>query len=238
MTIIINVLLGLCLGSFFHVILLRIKNEKELFTGRSICDSCGYNLAWFDLIPVISYCVLRGKCRKCKRNIHHSHIYAELIFAIGFGIAGWIMPGNSTLSIFMVYITVTGLGIGAVSDFAEGMVYTLIPDLATFSVVLLNLYAKIEAKQYATAGKYLASILLAIGIATAIAYIDKEKHLGYGDYNNLLLIFSSVRGDGLIKSVFFASAIGILLYIIKPKKSREIPFVPLLYYGYLITLII
>lgn len=233
----INVLLGLCLGSFFHVVLLRIKNEERLFTGRSKCDECHCRLGWYDLIPILSYCILLGKCRKCKVQISNSHLYAEIIFAVGFGIIGWLIPYSSTINTFMMYIAIVGLGIGAVSDYAEGMVYTLITDICILCVFILNLYTKIETRRYEAVAIYLLTFSLATGIAILIAFIDKEKHLGYGDYDHLILIFLCAGGAGLLKCIFYGSLIGIVSYILKQHKSREIPFVPLLYYGYLITLI-
>jgi len=238
MAILIHVLLGLCLGSFFHVIILRIKDGDELFTGRSMCDSCGYQLAWFDLVPLISYCLLRGRCRKCKAKIPPSHLYSEIIFAAGFGIIGCLTPHCSVLQLFIMYISVAGLGMAAVFDFSEGEIYTPLVSMASFCVLLLNLYVRIASRQYQAASVLILSCGLAVGIVVALALMDQERHMGYGDYYVLILLFLSAGMKGMLESVFFGSAAGIVTYALTRSKTRKIPFVPLLYYGYLITLII
>lgn len=59
-------LYGIVIGSFLNVVICRIPRGESLVKNRSHCEECGYQLKWYDLVPVFSYIFLRGKCRKCK----------------------------------------------------------------------------------------------------------------------------------------------------------------------------
>lgn len=66
---IIIFLYGIIIGSFLNVCIYRIPKKENIATTRSHCMSCGYQLKWYDLVPIFSYLVLRGKCRKCGSKI-------------------------------------------------------------------------------------------------------------------------------------------------------------------------
>ena len=66
---IIIFLYGIVIGSFLNVLIYRIPKKENLVTTRSHCMSCGYQLRWFDLIPLFSFLALGGKCRKCKEKL-------------------------------------------------------------------------------------------------------------------------------------------------------------------------
>ena len=66
---IIVFLYGIVIGSFLNVLIIRIPKKEKLVMTRSHCMSCGYQLRWFDLIPLFSFLVLGGKCRKCRMRI-------------------------------------------------------------------------------------------------------------------------------------------------------------------------
>ena len=62
-------LLGLVIGSFLNVCIFRIPREESIAFPGSHCMKCGYELKWYDLVPVVSYIILHGKCRKCGDKI-------------------------------------------------------------------------------------------------------------------------------------------------------------------------
>ena len=80
-------LMGLFLGSFSNVLVYRLSEHKSLFKpSRSFCPTCGNEIKWYDNIPLISYIVLRGKCRNCKEKISIRYPLIELIgLLIGIG---------------------------------------------------------------------------------------------------------------------------------------------------------
>ena len=86
-------LLGILIGSFLNVCILRIPLKESITFERSHCMSCGYQLQWFDLVPLFSYIFLHGKCRKCKSHISVQYPIVEaangVLYVIVFFINGW-----------------------------------------------------------------------------------------------------------------------------------------------------
>jgi leader peptidase (prepilin peptidase)/N-methyltransferase len=86
-------LFGITIGSFLNVCILRIPLKESITFERSHCMSCGYQLQWFDLIPLFSYLFLRGKCRKCKAHISSQYPIVEavngVLYVLVFLINGW-----------------------------------------------------------------------------------------------------------------------------------------------------
>ena len=69
---------GVVIGSFLNVVIYRLHTNKSL-SGRSHCLSCGYRLAWYDLLPLVSYLALRGRCRYCGAHITPRYFLVELL---------------------------------------------------------------------------------------------------------------------------------------------------------------
>jgi leader peptidase (prepilin peptidase) / N-methyltransferase len=86
-------LLGLVFGSFIATIAVRWPAKRSVADGRSACDACGDTLSGYELVPVLSYVVLFGKCASCRAPIRPIHVVVEL-FALAIGVAaGWAAPG-------------------------------------------------------------------------------------------------------------------------------------------------
>jgi leader peptidase (prepilin peptidase)/N-methyltransferase len=82
--------LGLCVGSFLNVVILR--QGTGAFSGRSSCMSCAKTLAWYDLVPIASWVFLRGRCRACDSSISIQYPLVEGATAILFAFFGtWVL---------------------------------------------------------------------------------------------------------------------------------------------------
>ena len=84
-------ILGLCVGSFLNVIILR--RGKRSLSWRSECMSCAKTLAWYDLIPIASWVILRGRCRACGSSISIQYPLVEAATAILFAVFGLCVVG-------------------------------------------------------------------------------------------------------------------------------------------------
>ncbi len=86
-------LFGIVIGSFLNVCILRIPLKESIAKERSHCMSCGYQLAWYDMIPLFSYLFLGGKCRKCKSHISLQYPLVEalngVLYVLIFLVNGW-----------------------------------------------------------------------------------------------------------------------------------------------------
>lgn len=76
------VLTGACIGSFLNVVIYRLPKGEFLAKARSACPACGKELQWFDLIPVVSYIRLRGRCRYCNAKISSRYPIVEAVCAV------------------------------------------------------------------------------------------------------------------------------------------------------------
>mgnify|MGYP001179498328 FL=1 len=106
-------ILGLCIGSFLNVIILRFPKEEKI-SGRSYCPHCKKTLAWYDLIPVLSFITLKGKCRYCKKPISWQYPIVELVTGILFAAT--------------FYLTI-GAGGFLLGNLIPGEIITLLPEL-------------------------------------------------------------------------------------------------------------
>ena len=79
MDIFLILVLGLSIGSFMNVCIYRIAREESIVFPASHCTSCGYQLGYRDLVPIISYITLRGKCRNCNERISIRYLLVEII---------------------------------------------------------------------------------------------------------------------------------------------------------------
>ena len=79
---IIIFLYGITIGSFLNVCIYRIPKKENIVTTRSHCMQCGYQLKWYDLVPLFSWLVLGGKCRKCKAKISVQYPLIEVLNGI------------------------------------------------------------------------------------------------------------------------------------------------------------
>lgn len=75
---IIVLIFGIVIGSFLNVCIYRIPRKESIAFGASHCTKCGNRIKWYDLIPIISYLILRGKCRVCKEKISLQYPLIEL----------------------------------------------------------------------------------------------------------------------------------------------------------------
>ena len=80
--ILILFLYGIVIGSFINVLIYRVPKKENIVTKRSHCMECGYQLKWYDLIPIFSYLFLRGRCRKCGARISVQYPIIEAVNGI------------------------------------------------------------------------------------------------------------------------------------------------------------
>ncbi|MCX6754250.1 MAG: prepilin peptidase [Candidatus Nomurabacteria bacterium] len=86
-------LIGTIIGSFLNVVIYRFNTGMTLVNGRSICMTCNRNLRWFELIPVLSFLIQSGKCRRCESKISHQYPIVEFLTGVVFTLVAYkFMP--------------------------------------------------------------------------------------------------------------------------------------------------
>jgi leader peptidase (prepilin peptidase) / N-methyltransferase len=229
--------LGVTIGSFLNCLIYRLSvNEKP--KGRSYCPKCKHQLSHKDLIPVLSYFFLLGKCRYCKRKISLEYPLIEILTGTLF-LSAFLFAGIS-VEFFYLLIVVFFL----ILIFVYDLKHYIIPDFATFSLIgaslVYLLYSSLFDNNCSDLYYGALSALFVFLFFFALFYFTKGKGMGFGDvkfviFMGLFLGFPKIL-VGLFLSFFFGAIIGIGMILMKKKKMKsQLPFAPFLIIGSLIA---
>ncbi len=131
---------GICAGSFISCLVYRLNHNLTL-SGRSVCDHCGKQLAWYDNIPLFSYLILRGKCRKCQSPIPFQYFLTELITGILFVL---MFRNMVTIEIVLAGFILLSL----VALFISDLNYQTIPDIIIFPSIVVAVIYRLTIQQF------------------------------------------------------------------------------------------
>ena len=215
-------LVGLAFGSFLNVCIVRLPHDGSLLRPPSSCPHCHARIAWRDNIPVVSWLLLRGRCRQCGGAISAQYPLIELL--VGVLWAGAAFAWGPTLHALAgaVFGTIL-LGI-AVTD-ARHM---LIPDEFTWGGLVLGLAfalggggpALVQALLGAAAGFALLYAIAVIG-----EWVFKEEAMGGGDVKMMTMVGAFVGWQGVLLTVFLGALLGTLIFVpLTLRKKRLVPF--------------
>jgi leader peptidase (prepilin peptidase)/N-methyltransferase len=129
--------MGLCVGSFLNVCIYRLPTGKSLVWPGSHCTSCNTPIAWYDNIPVASYFILGGRCRKCGARFSVRYMLVELVTGLlwfGYWFAYFrtdLRAGADNIGVYLVHITlVSALLVSGVIDYERKEIYTSVTNFA------------------------------------------------------------------------------------------------------------
>ncbi len=126
-------LVGLMIGSFLNVVALRLLWDESFVLPRSKCPKCKTEIKWYDNIPVLSYIILKAKCRHCKEHISIQYPIVELFTGIMFLLV-YLTWGLTFKSLFLI-VLVCLLIVSTITDFKEQVIY----DIVSYPLVPLGL---------------------------------------------------------------------------------------------------
>jgi prepilin signal peptidase PulO-like enzyme (type II secretory pathway) len=237
--VLIILVYGLIFGSFVNALVWRVyKNKKWWGNERSICPKCKHKLKAKDLIPVISWLALRGKCNYCKKPISIQYPAVELATALIFTLSYifWPYPLNlfgwlalcAWLLVIVVFVALS----------VYDLKYMLLPNkmvaFAVFISLVLAVLLALTKQNLAPLISAIFSAILFYGVFALIFYASKAKWIGGGDVKlaiSLGLIVATPLKVVLV--IFIASVIGTiislpLIALKKYKLTSKMPFGPLL----------
>src|SRR5256714_2175776 len=204
------VLLGLCVGSFLNVCILRLPRDQSLMRPRSTCPHCKQPIAWRDNIPVFSWLWLRGKCRWCHKPISKQYPLIEALVGVLFG-ASLLAYGMTLHAVAAALFGTLLLGI-AITDAR----HYIIPDEFTWGGLLIGLLLALGG---GVEGFLQALLRAAVGFAllwmlgTVGTWAFKEGAMGGGAVKVVAMVRSFVGWRGLLLTVFAGAALGSLIFI-------------------------
>jgi leader peptidase (prepilin peptidase)/N-methyltransferase len=229
--------LGVIVGSFLNALLFRFNTGRSVASGRSRCMHCGHQLDAFDLIPIISYIFLRGRCRYCGARISIQYPLVEASAAI-LSLLIYINHPTPLAYAFWLLVWMTLLFI-VVYDLR----HTVIPWSASFllgALALISLFVSFDTVPVLLftpniwsllAGPILASPLVLLSLVSA------GRWMGWGDGPLELslgwLLGLSFGATALMLSFWIGAAVGIVLIVFKKglTMKSELPFAPFLVAG-------
>ncbi len=231
-------LLGLAVGSFLNVLIDRLPKGESVLVGRSHCDFCKKTLRWYELIPLVSFVMQAGRCRRCHKKLSLQYPLVELVAGIGF-IFLYRTLDYPVLTLVAYWLIFSSLLVIFVAD----LKYQIIPDSMIAAGVIGAFVRMISLSgQMSFIGweSYIVSALGAAGFFFLLYLVTRGRGMGLGDVKlvfllGLLLGFSSVI-IALYVAFLTGAFVGVIL-IVKGKKTlkAKVPFGPFLIIGFIVA---
>jgi len=225
-------ILGGLWGSFANVCIHRLPQNKGVVSGRSYCTKCKKKIIWYDNIPIFSYLLLEGKCRKCKKTISFQYILVEAISALAF-LGIYLFYGITLTTVFIIILFLSFLII-----FFIDLKHYIIPDVLTFPMMALGFLKSFDPNLNPIFSNYINSLiggLFGYGIIWLLIFfykqIRKKEGMGLGDAKLLAVVGFWFGWISIPFVIFLSSAIALIFVIpdlLKRSKqlSSQIPFGP------------
>ena len=210
---IIIFLYGIVIGSFLNVCIYRLPEKENIVKIRSHCMKCGYQLKWYDLVPLFSYLFLGGKCRKCKQKISVQYPLIELLNGSMYCMifAGYGISVESLLYALLISALITL----SVIDFRT---YEIPVGINIF-ILALGLIRVIT--DYTDWLNYAVGFILVSGFLYIVYLMTKGRGIGAG-YIKLMAVCGLLLGWKLILLSFVLGCIiGSIIHLIRMKVSGQ-----------------
>ena len=231
---------GCCIGSFINVLIYRLPLNQSIVHPRSRCPKCNIKIKWFDNLPIISWVVLRGKCRACRKKISSTYPFIELLTGILIWFNIYAHPTiyseqSIFITIFFGSIFSTLLISLAILDFK----YFWLPQSLTLGGVILGITASLfidlfnDVYQFSNSINTIIASFLGFIFFYLLSYIGnkifKKPVMGGGDAKLGALIGSWLGIQGFFISVwlsFITAGIFVIFGLILKKitRAQKIPF--------------
>lgn len=232
-------ILGAAIGSFLNVVIDRTVRGEHLL-GRSYCDHCQATLKTLDLLPIVSFVVLGGRCRYCKRPISWQYPLVELATASLFVYLAYFLIASGTPSIvaFVYYALILAiLIVVAVVD----VKFSLVPTTFVFAGAIVALfydYFNLSSESF------ILNVLVAAVLTTAfllVVAVTRGRGMGSGDIPLVFLIALFLGWPKSAVSIFGAFVLGAMVALSavvagRKKFGQTIPFAPFLVTGTILAL--
>jgi len=236
--LIFAVILGLCVGSFLNVIIARIPEGRSIISPGSACPRCGKSIASYDNLPVLSYAVLRGRCRHCRGPISWRYPAVELACGFLFGLAYGHFGQGTALASALILLA------GLVAITAIDLDHQIIPDVLSLPGIALGILFSLAPGGIGWASSLLGVLLgggVFVVIIVASTFVLGQAGMGVGDVKLGAMLGAFLGWKLALLSILLSTLLGGPLAVVllaTGRKSRKdpIPFGPFLALGGFISL--
>lgn len=244
-------LLGTIIGSFLNVVIYRFNTGKTIVKGRSICMTCNRNLRWYELIPIFSFLIQSGKCRRCAEKISHQYPIVEFVTGLIFALIAYhfmpVLMYSPSVYLFLVVFFVFIFSLLIVISVYD-LRHKIIPDRLVYIFIFTSFLSIFV--NHTTIGplfglptlSYLVSgPLLALPFAL-LWLLSRGRWMGFGDAKLMLgigwMLGLSLGLASIVLSFWIGALVSLGIMFFSGKKismKTEIPFAPFLIVGALIV---
>jgi leader peptidase (prepilin peptidase)/N-methyltransferase len=220
--IVVAGVLGAVFGSFLNVCIVRLPADQSVLRPRSRCPKCGTPIAWYDNVPIVSWLLLRGRCRRCAQTIAIRYPLVEAAVAAGWAAAVWHYGLHPTALAAAVFATLlTGI---AVTDAS----HLIIPDEFSLGGLALGLVLSLRGGMTALTESVLGAAVgfgLLFLVAWAGAKVFRKEAMGGGDIKMMAMVGAFVGWKGVLLTIFGGALLGTIIFVpLTIGKKRLVPF--------------
>lgn len=225
---------GTIIGSFLNVVIIRLAAGRSFISGRSCCQQCGRVLGWGDLLPLISFAFLGGRCRYCREKISWQYFGVELATGLGFVLIVWwrlleqSMPLSEVISLWPVFLRDGLLFSFLIIIFVYDLRWEMILDKVAIPAIVI-----ITALNLLLLGYSVSNVLLAGAVGGLFFWlqyvVSRGRWIGDGDIRMGVLMGVALGWPNVIIALALAYIVGAVIAIAlvvsgQKKMSATIPF--------------
>jgi len=239
---------GLIIGSFLNCVIWRVYKEESFLFGKSYCPHCRHDLNVLDLIPLLSYLFLKGKCRYCGKRISIQYPLVELAAALLFVFVYFQFGPVTGLFSFNFFQVIFWWMMASflIAIFVFDSRYYIIPDEIIYPAIVVSMLWVLYSFSFGVfdKGEVIHILLSSLGASLfffLIWFFSKGIAMGFGDVKLAVLMGLLLGWPNIIVGLFlgflFGAIIGTVMVLLKKKGLKsEIPFGPFLLIGTFIAL--
>jgi leader peptidase (prepilin peptidase) / N-methyltransferase len=237
-TLVFIAIFGLCVGSFLNVVIARIPEGRSIVFPGSACPRCGRSIAWYDNLPVLSYALLRGRCRNCRASISWRYPAVEVACGLLFVLAYHRFEGGPALAAALILLA------GLLAITAIDLDHQIIPDVLSLPGIVVGVLFSLAPGGIGWAPSLLGVLLgggVFVVIIIASTLVLGQAGMGVGDVKLGAMLGAFLGWKLALLSILLSTLLGgpmAVVLLATGRKSRKdpIPFGPFLALGGTISL--
>ena len=234
----IALLAGLLIGSFLNVVIHRLPRKQSLIWPGSHCPACGASIGPWDNIPLLSYALLKGCCRRCGIHITGRYPTVEAVNGLAYSLIIWYFGLGWQSVIYAVFFSAL-----LVVSYID-LDYQIIPDAITLPGIALGVVAAVMALPIGLLDSVLGLLLgggVLFSLAWASPYLFGKEGMGGGDIKLLAMIGAFLGWKPVLLTMLIGAIlgaiVGVALIALKVlRRDQYLPFGPFLAFGAIISM--
>ena len=205
------IILGSCIGSFLNVVIDRLSSGKSIVTPQSHCDKCKRFLTPLELIPVLSYIYLKGRCKTCHTKLSIQYPLSEIVTGLIFGYLMWFVINTGLSFVYWIYLCIifSCLIVVIGTDLKKRII---LDEIVFFGTVVSFLY--ILFFDPASLLSHIFSAFVFLGFFLFLFLITKGKGMGFGDVKFSFFMGLTLGYPQIIVGFYLAFLTGALVSLI------------------------